>query len=194
MRIRSGPNRADRGDRPGPPPPSAPPASWCETGIAISPDTSAPAGAVVIPAGDDSGKAPSQILGSADLSGSSSAPVCEVTGPVGCVNHRFREVTQLVGTDAAHLFVAGGKPGSGSGDFHRLGRNTGGRGARHLLSGPLSHRSADARHLIQWTNPGHSPSFIDSDVRDALLSFEILSPQLSGSNPEGRTKMERKYR
>ena len=34
--------------------------SWCETGLPPSPYTSAPAGAVVIPAGDDSGTPPAQ--------------------------------------------------------------------------------------------------------------------------------------
>ena len=41
-------------------PPAGAPVSWCETGLPQSPYTSAPAGAVVIPAGDDSGTAPAQ--------------------------------------------------------------------------------------------------------------------------------------
>jgi hypothetical protein len=41
-------------------PPTSPPVTWCETGLPQSPYTSAPAGAVVIPAGDDSGTAPAQ--------------------------------------------------------------------------------------------------------------------------------------
>ena len=34
--------------------PSSPPVTWCETGLPTSPDTSAPAGAVTVPAGDNS--------------------------------------------------------------------------------------------------------------------------------------------
>ncbi len=40
--------------------PSVPPVTWCETGLPTSPYTTAPRGAVVIPAGDDSGTAPTQ--------------------------------------------------------------------------------------------------------------------------------------
>ena len=41
-------------------PPAGAPVSWCETGLPQSPYTKAPVGAVVIPAGDDSGTAPTQ--------------------------------------------------------------------------------------------------------------------------------------
>jgi parallel beta-helix repeat protein len=41
-------------------PPTSPPVTWCETGLPRSPYTTPPAGAVVIPAGDDSGTAPAR--------------------------------------------------------------------------------------------------------------------------------------
>ena len=41
-------------------PPTSAPVTWCETGLPTSPYTTAPAGAVTIPAGDDSGTAPAQ--------------------------------------------------------------------------------------------------------------------------------------
>ena len=40
--------------------PTVAPVTWCETGLPTSPYTTAPPGAVVIPAGDDSGTAPTQ--------------------------------------------------------------------------------------------------------------------------------------
>ena len=40
--------------------PTSPPVTWCETGLPVSPYTSAPSGAVIIPAGDDSNTPPAQ--------------------------------------------------------------------------------------------------------------------------------------
>ena len=51
---------ADGGGGPGGAVPTSAPVSWCETGLPTSPYSSPPPGAVVIPAGDDSGTPPAQ--------------------------------------------------------------------------------------------------------------------------------------